>query len=213
MHGFPTLRVTMTPLGTTPKQHLAARDLGSGGTGYIFDNYADLPAGRGTLEVFDASGAAHPLVSLPAEFAPGAFVTVLLEEPRKAGAPPQMEIIVDSTEAQTVDGDSSAQIRIRNFAAAIKDIRVTLGDALNAQFAGSGGYLRMRGLKSAVYAVKTVGTGADGKPFEWTTEADLRQHHSQTLLIFPDPYGRIRPRMSVDSEVPPTVPEDKGQNR
>ena len=172
----------MTPSGGTSKQHPTPRELGGSGPGYVFDNYADIPASHGTLEVFDAPGATHPLASLPADLAPDAFVTVLVEEPLKVGAPPQVEIIVDSEGAQSADGPS-AQIRIRSFVAGIKDLRVTLGDVLNA-----------------VYSVKTVGTGTDGNPFEWTTEADLRQHHSQTLLIFPDPYGRIRPRMSVDGE-------------
>ena len=90
---------------------------------------------------------------------------------------------------------------MRNLAADIKDIHVTVGDALNAQFAGSGSYLQMRGLRAGFYPIHTIGTSGDGNPFEWTTEADLRQHRSQTLLIYPDPYGRIRPRMSVDGEM------------
>ena len=179
-------------------KHASAHDLGSAGPGFSFENYADTPSGHVTLEVY-AGENKTPVTTLPAEFTPDSFMTVLVKEPRKAGEPPQIEVILDSTGAQPAGGVPS-QIRVRNFVADIKDIHVTIGDALNAQFTGDDDYLNMKGMKPIVYPVRTVGTGTGGKPFEWNTEADLRQHHRQTLLIYPDPYGRIRPRMVVDGE-------------
>ena len=83
----------------------------------------------------------------------------------------------------------------------LKDAHVDIGDMLNAQIASGAGLLMMRGVQPAVYQVRTSGTGPNGKAFEWNTEVELKQNHRQTLLIYPDPYGRIRPRLSVDGEM------------
>ena len=177
-------------------RHATPHDIGGGGPGYVFDSYADAPAGRGLLEVFAGTND-HPLVSLPTNFDRGNFYTVLLRESEKAGGPPRLEIIADS--AAGAD-PTSAQITVRNFVENLKDVRVTVGDSVSAQFPSGEGFMQMHGIKPAVYPINTVGNGPDGKPFSWSTETDLKQHHHQTLLIYPDPYGRIRPRVCVDGE-------------
>ena len=206
LHDLSRVRVS---LRTGAGRHAAAHDLGSAGPGFLFNNYADVPAGHGTLEVFAATDKT-PLLSLPADFVPGAFVTVLLNEPQKAGEPPRVEIIEDG--GPGVDAPR-AQIIMRSFVVGIKEMRVTVGENLNAQFVSGDGFLQMRGLKPAYYPIRTVGTGADDKPFEWTNEADLRQRHHQTLLIYPDPYGRIRPRLIVDGENQAQPPDTKEGQR
>ena len=71
----------------------------------------------------------------------------------------------------------------------------------------------MRGIKPAVYQIRTSGTGSDGKPFQWNNEVDFRQYRRQTLLIFPDPYGRVRPRLVVDGKSLETLPAAKNEGR
>lgn len=196
------VRLSFKPAGG---RHASPRELGTGGPGYLFDNYTDAPAGHGTLEVY-ASADKRPLISQPASFAPGAYFTVLLRESAKAGSPPEIEVIEDSS----VRADpTSAQITVRNFVANLKDVQVKVGDSVTAQFPSGQGFMQMSGIKPAVYSVNTVGNGPDGKPFEWSTETDLKLHRHQTLLIYPDPYGRIRPRLCVDGEDQVGSPDEK----
>ncbi len=194
----------LVPATDSSKQHPASHEIGNAGPGFTFNNYTDAPAGRATLNVFSSpvppaaskGPRPQPLVSLPVDFVPGSFVTVLLDEPPTTGAPPQTEVIVDGGGTNA----APAQFTARSFIPGLKDVRVTLGDSLSAQFASGDSFLQMRGLKPASYPVRTVGTGPDGKSFEWNNDADLKSHRSQTLLIYPDPYGRIRPRVIADGE-------------
>ncbi len=205
LRAFPGMRLTLKPTsGRRPSVH----ELGSGGPGYIFNNYSDEPAGRGTLEVFSAT-TPHPLVSLPAEFAPGAFLTVLLREPEKAGNPPRLEIIDDSHDAANA---TLSQITVRNFITNLKEMHLTVGENLNVQFVSGDSFLQMRGLKSVLYPIRTTGTDLSGKPFEWNMDADFQQCRHQTLLVYPDPYGRVRPRLIVDGEIQ-AAPLDKGESQ
>ena len=187
-------------------KHPAKWDLNGRGAGYSFENYVEVPAGRCTLEVSDGTLAAagkppaSPLASLPADLTAGAFFTVLVSEEGEVGATPQVELVQDGRGGEKAVA-GTAQIAIRNFVPSLKDARVSLGDVLTAQFAAGGSYLVMRGVQPAIYQVHTTGTGLNGQTFEWNTEVDLKRYHRQTLLIYPDPYGRIRPRLSVDGEV------------
>ncbi len=206
LHDFPNLRVAFKPIGG---RHPATQELGGGNPGYAFNSYADAPAGHGTVEVF--SGAANrPLISQPASLPAGAFITVLLSEPGKVGEPPRLEIIEDDT---LITDAARAQITVRSFIADLKDVHLTVGESLSAQFVSGDGFLQMRGLKPALYPVRTVGTGSDGKSFDWNMDADLRQNRHQTLLIYPDPYGRIRPRLIADGETVMAAPENKEGQR
>ena len=205
LRGLTGLRVSFKP---TSGRHPASRDLVGGGAGYVFENYADVPAGRGTLEVYVATDK-HPLMSLAVDFSPGGFFTVFLREPEPPGDKPHLEIIEDSA----ATGDAAAQFIVRNFVENFKDVRVTMGESVNAQFPAGKGFMQMQGIRPAVYPVYTSGNGPDGKPFEWSTEADLKQHPHQTLLIYPDPYGRIRPRLIVDGEIQTGPPNGKESQR
>ena len=187
-----SVRVSFKPSGG---KHPAAHEIGNGKPGYIFDNYSDAPVGPGTLEVF-AGTDTHALASAPINLSPGSFVTVLLSEPKTAGEPPRIEIIDNGNAADT----TQSQITVRNFVADLKDMRLTMGDCLNVQFVSEDSFLQMRGLKPALYPLRTVGTDLHGKPFDWNIDVDFRQSRHQTLLIYPDSYGRIRPRLVPDGE-------------
>ncbi len=185
-----------------------AWEVGTGSPGYIFNEYVDVPAGRGVFELF-AEQDKQAVASLSAELGQKFYATVLLSEPAKAGEPPRMELI----DAGDAGPATPAQVSVRNFVAELKDVHVSFGEKLSAQFDAGLGYLLMRGITPASYRVQTTGTLASGEPFEWTTEVDLRQNRRQTLLIYPDPYGRIRPRISIDGEASATVPEKQNGQR
>lgn len=202
---FGELRLTLVP--ANPKGRLEAHEVGSEGPGYQFGNYLEVSPGRCALELSEVSASAvgkplPPLANVPTDFSAGAFYTVLASEGAKVGDAPRLEVIEDRRADEKLTA-GSAQLTIRSFVPSLKETRVVVGEALSAQFVAGTGFLVMRGVQPAVYQVKTSGKDATGKPFEWSTETDLRQFHRQTLLICPDPYGRIRPRLSVDGELPP----------
>lgn len=206
LHDLNGVRVS---LKSASGRRAAPRELGGGGPGYLFGNYQDAPTGHGTLEIY-AGANKLPLLTLPTTLNPGEFLTVFLSEPSQPGGPPRLELIED---APTTADIASAQLIVRNFVFGLKDVRVKVGESLNAQVASGDGVLQLRGLKPLVYPIYTTGIASDGKPFEWNTDVDLKQHRHQTLLIYPDPYGRIRPRLSVDGEGLSESPADKGDQR
>ncbi len=47
----------------------------------------------------------------------------------------------------------------------------------------------------------------------WNLPLDLSQYHHNTLLIYPDPYGRFRPRLAVDGQSVAEQGESPGEVR
>ena len=161
----PNLRLTMTPVGG---KQAAGHEIGSGGPGYQFANYQQVPSGRCTLEVFEAptsmpgKSPAQPLAGIPADFSAGAFFTVLVTEGTAPDNKPKVEVIED-TQSGEKPAAEPAQISVRNFVSGLKDAHVSIGDVLSAQFASGAGLLMMRGVQPAVYQVRTSGTGPQRK--------------------------------------------------
>ena len=206
LHGLTGLRVSFKPAGG---RRAVARELGGGEPDYQFDNYADVPSGPGTFEAF-AGKDKHPFSSLPGTLSPGSFLTLILSASESADGSPALTLVDDGS--ATTDS-VPAQLTVRNFMADLKGARVVVGDSLNAQFAPGAGFLAMRGIKPAVYQIRTSGTGPDSKPFQWNNEVNLRQYRRQTLLIYPDPYGRVRPRLVVDGKMLEPLPAAKNETR
>ena len=204
LHNLPAVRV----VARSVSRHPATTDLGSSGPGFAFNSYVGVPPGPAAFDVFDGAGK-KPLRTLQAELAPDEFFTVLLGEPDKKNGLPAFELIDDGPAATPGD---SAQLRVRFFVGGLKEAKVSMGENLNVEFVSEDGYLRVRGIKPVASSIHTVGTGAGGKSFEWNNEADFKQHHRQTLLIYPDPYGRVRPRLIEDGELS-AAPADENEQR
>ena len=199
----PAVRATVKSIG----RHPVTTELGGSGSGYAFNSYVDLPAGHVTFEVFAGSNK-KPLRTLQADLVAGTFTTVLLGMSDKAADQLSFELIDDGPAITSTD---AAQLRVRFFVPGLKEAKVSMGDALNAAFASEDAYLRLRGLKPAAFSIHTTGAVGSGKSFEWNNEADFRQHRRLTLLVYPDPYGRIRPRLIEDAELVAAPVNEDGQ--
>ena len=203
LHSFNRVRI----LYRTSGRRAATVELGGGGPGYLFNNYADIPSGP-TVFTLVLDSDKKPVRTVQADLLPETFATLIVSEPERAGSPPQLELVDDGT---VTTSDTSAQLRLRFLVPGLKEARITVGDVLNAEIVTADGYLRIRGLKPAVYPIHTFGTSPVNKPFSWNNEVDLSQHRRQTLLIYPDPYGRIRPRLIEDAELPAASANEDGQ--
>ena len=72
-----------------------------------------------------------------------------------------------------------------------------MGTLLSAHLISVRSSVRLDGMKRAIYPVTTSGLDGTGKSVHWNTDVDFRQYRRATLLIYPDAYGRIRPRISA----------------
>lgn len=157
-----------------------------------FANYRAVPVGTGRVEI-TLDGQAP--VRLPVSFANGGDFTILVQV-RNGKIHARW---INDTPVAEEDG---ASFNVYNLLPGNGgDVQVLLGDAVTVHITMAGGSSRTGGLKAAVYAVTVSGKDNEGKPFRWNTEADLKKNHHSTLLICPDPYGRIRPRLLEDSQV------------
>ena len=155
---------------------------------YQFGSYDDVPAGAGVVEITRAEQAP---IRLGIHLLKDRYCTLLV---RVHQGIPEAELLDDESSA----GDD-AIFRVFNLLSGGKgEVQVTLGDAISARLNASGGSLRAQGVKAAFYQISVNGTDNDGRPLRWNTETDLRATRRATLIICPDAYGRIRPRLIED---------------
>jgi hypothetical protein len=205
--GVLSARVTLQPLVVAGGKKGVSQEIAKLGPGYQFGDYTDVPAGKCVLESF-ISDQPQPFASVIADLSAGSFSTLLVSRPEKAGASPRTALILDAEDEKTTSpntADVPAQFSVRNLAPGVHDLRVSVGDNLMAQFSTGNAYLQMTGLQRGIYGVRTTGKDAEGKPFEWTTEGNFEHSRRQTLLIYPDPYGRVRPRLYIDGPSEPAA--------
>ena len=153
---------------------------------YQFSSYVVLPA-AGAM-VVEVSAPDHPAVRLPLYLADGGQSTLLV---RQQGTNLTAEWI-DDTPATT---DNVGDFCVYNLLPASGEVVVTLGGILNAHIPSTRSNVRFSGLKRVSYPVNIEGTDGNGKNFRWNTDADFRQYRKATLVIYPDAYGRVRPRI------------------
>ena len=121
---------------------------------------------------------------------------------------PDVQIINDTVDPKTDDG--LGKLVVRQF---FPDANVTV--AVNAQPSGTplsfGEFTTLSGLPLRGSMVNLRATGLGPVPKMWNVDADFASggHHA-TMLVFPDPYGRFRPRLVYDGAsrkpLPPPAP-------
>lgn len=159
--------------------------------GYDFGQYIPLPAEDLKLDVFEDRPNGELLNSLPLHLSSGDKVTLLISE---TGGKVGIEIVNDNPPP---DAEKTADLSVRNFIPSLTSLQVSVGDDVRVTLSSAQSFLQVRGLRREALEVDTSGTQA-GKSIRWTNEVDFSQARKATVLIYPDPYGRIRPRVVVD---------------
>ncbi len=164
-------------------------DVATNADRYQFTSYEDVPAGAGVLQI---ASAGQPAVQLGANLAKDQNCTLLV---RVYKGVPSAELLDDTPPS----GSAAPAFSVFNLLFGGKgEVVVAVGDALTAHLNAAGGTLQAQGIKPAFYQITVNGTDNDGQALRWNTETDLRKVHRATLIICPDAYGRIRPRLIED---------------
>ena len=159
--------------------------------GLQFLEYQEIPSGPLVIEITDESEGNARLASTNAVFEGGDFFTLLLQEnDGRLG----VEIIDDASRPEAATGE----LTVRSFAPILTSLEVKIGSDVRLKLTGKAPFARLRGLALRTVQIDTTGMEADGKVVNWANELDFKKIPRATLLIVPDAYGRIRPRLVVD---------------
>lgn len=170
-------------------------------TGAFFTDYANIPAGAATLLLTLPGSESDKDASIPVTLLPDSFTTILVHD---RDGKPEVEILNDAP--ASVD-EKNAEFTVRNFAFDLAEIRVQAGDTLNARLRAPSCYLNAHGFPREKLQIDTTTKSNAGKESHWATEIDFSTSRKATLLIFVDPYGRVRPRVVFDGQPATTKSE------
>lgn len=178
------VQLRLLPYGKTVQEAISPLKIEAGN--YQFSDYVEVPSGPFTAEI---SAADRPTVRLPLYLEPSGQLTMLVQV---KGSTLSVERIDDVAE----NPDNSCEFSVYNLLPASGDIHIDLGSVLSVHLSTNRGSVRLHGIKRAVYPITAEGTDDKGKSFRWNTDADFRHCRKATLLIYPDAYGRVRPRVN-----------------
>lgn len=155
--------------------------------------YVPFAPGIFRLKVVSADGSASwkaPEVVLK----PGTFVTVLAQTQDGAVV---VEVIGDTYDrAKELTGTLTLRHFLPGAAITVTSAR---GRAVGSLEAGDVQTIAGLPLEPVLFRMSAV--LANGETREWSTEVDFRQSPRASLLLAFDPYGRFRPRTSVDGQL------------
>ena len=166
-----------------------------------YAGYSPLPPGPYTFIIRRPADAATPLARVPVNLPADSYVTILASV--KGGR------TVAETINDTIDPKEGGvgRLVVRQYVAdahVTASIGTTVTPVLNYGDAAT-----LEKLPATQAVVNVQATLASGPPKSWSIPVDYSSIHHATLLIAADPYGRFRPRLSVDGfaaiEPPPTA--------
>ncbi|MGB8167809.1 MAG: hypothetical protein WCF18_09990, partial [Chthoniobacteraceae bacterium] len=187
---FPSKRVLKISVRGSGRKSAVA-EIASGAEGYFFSPYRPVLAGSSIIEVTDVQDAKNKPTALSVTLAPGSFSTVLLAE---NGGLTSIELLSD-----TISSPPSSELRVCNFAP-LASLQIDVGEDLHARLNPQGALLHVRGIPQKKIQVRTSGVDSSGKSVRGSNEVDFTQSPRVTILIYPDTYGRIRPRIVIDGQ-------------
>lgn len=186
-----TLRVRLLP--GDGKSEAGAVSLSDNSNRYEIGDYRAVPAGHVSVEVTILPGGNRFL--LPVYQASGNAGTVVVQV--QGG-----EIRAEFVDDHPSTSGNARSFNVYNLLLGAKgDVQISAGNVVTAHLLSAGGSLRLGGLKPADYPLSAAGTDGDGKSFRWNGDTDLRKVRRATLLICPDVYGRMRPRLVEDDPI------------
>lgn len=159
----------------------------------VYSSYSEFQTGKYRVAIVKTSAPKIPLKTFDLDLKGETFCTFLLAP--KGGV--QAFELIDDTLAPK---PTSATLTVRNFFGGAS-VTVLSGGKVIADSLPFGQSVAVGGfaLNRITFIMRT--TLANGKPAESTAEADFTASSHATLLIIPDPYGRFRPRMTLDGKL------------
>ncbi len=159
---------------------------------YDFASFIDVPPGLLDLQISEATGDAQSSHKILVAIQDGHSATLLLRQEKSGG------VVTDLMDEGT---GTSGDLSIYNFLdAGGGDCQVMIGDNVNVLVSANRGFFRIVGLNRQNYLVTTSFKGAEGKSSHWENSVDFHQLQKASIVIYPDSYGRTRPRLIVDND-------------
>ena len=158
--------------------------------------YIPLPPGAYTLKVCRPGEHDKPIKSFAVPVRHNSYITILTTQP--PGAAIKAELLDDTPDPFKPPVN---RLTVRQF---VPDIHVvaTAAGTKRTEALDYGATQTLEGLPGGLVQLNTRATLTGGATKTWNTEADFRTSHHASLLVLSDPYGRIRPRVSVDGPSP-----------
>lgn len=156
---------------------------------YQYSSYTEFPAGMYNL-VVARGGEAGAGRALQINLQPKTFFTVLISPPANS---PKIELFNDTIDPKMTSGT----LTLRNYFTGL-DVSVATNNQNLVTSLPFGEIHNATGLPLAVTALTLKAKFQNGTQAESETEVDFRATRRATLLIIPDPYGRFRPRVTLD---------------
>ena len=159
----------------------------------FYAGYTSITPGAFTLTVRRAGDQNGAIKRLPVNLLGNMFVTILVS--MKDGQP-NVEFIDDTIDPKTA---GATRLVLRQLFPNAK-VTATVGTGPASAALGYGETVVLDNL-AATQSSLTVQASIPGQSAKsWSMPLDLTQFPRTTLLIFPDPYGRFRPRLAVDAQ-------------
>jgi hypothetical protein len=164
--------------------------------GNYYASYIKVPPARYSLKVVRPSDPQTALENFDVLVRSEVYVTFLAH---LVNGKPKVEMVDDTFDAATA---TAGRLTIRqHFPDA--NVVVTTNTQVTSRNLAPGETQALDGLPLKSIELKMRATLPGGQTQTWATEVDFRTARHASLLVIPDPYGRFRPRVSIDGNPHP----------
>lgn len=191
----------MQPIGGTSLDLVIGSDtqgraVQNAGPVNYYAGYNQLSPGTYPLTVFRAGDRQVPVKGFNVVLRPDSYVTIIVTQ--TTGGTLAAELVDDTPDPTKPPAN---RLTVRQFCPNVR-VQVTAAGRLSTEPVEAGRSQTLEGLPGGIVPLTMRATMANGAVKTWNTEADFRTSRHASLLVFADPYGRIRPRVSVDGPSP-----------
>lgn len=159
----------------------------------FYAGYASVTPGAFTLTIRRAGDQNGAIKRLPVNLQPDMFVTLLVTS--KDGQP-TVDYIDDTIDPKAL---GAKRLVLRQLFPNAK-VTATIGSAPASAALSYGETLALDNLTATQTSLTVQATIPGQSAKSWSMPLDLSKYSHNTLLIFPDPYGRFRPRLAPDGQ-------------
>ena len=162
----------------------------------FYAGYVHLPPGTYPLTVYRAGNRTAPIKSFNVVLHNNSYLTILATE--APGGAISAELLDDTPDPAA---PPTNRLTVRQFCANVR-AQVSVPGPQRTDLLEMGHTQTLVGLPSGAVPISIRVTSAGGVVRTMTAEADFRTSRHASVLVFTDPYGRVRPRVSIDGPSP-----------